>query len=395
MLPYLFGGFNQLQFSVNRNVYSFCFNDFTQNLTKNADVNYIGPLYWGNCFGLERTRIITGIANPRLCPLQLNGLTQNVSGSFPVLQISARTITQTTKLVLPSIGITRGPVSIALLRNQGLFIYRFAKNNNNFTNWDFNVPCNITIADSTAITISALPNINSIDYSTTSVPVFGSSTTFAAAIGSVMSMDIQDFNTYIVAWNIVDPTLSKNTRIGVTFLLIRDNAPLNLLTGLTNITFDPFPGNYTHGVHVFNPTVRVLANKSGFVMSYQQSTQNPNLSIPSTSYAYVLNSDPSMTLRLAEYPLLMNNLANPQKLTVINMTNPVNTGLAIPPNQLGFSIFGPGDANFIVTGISWSFINQNFQIMGERWTRTFTLSDQCGNTSCVQEIYLNNTFYQP
>jgi len=373
-----------LRFSVNGDVYSFCFDDFSQNVTKNNDANYIGPLYWGNCFALERSRIIAGI--PRLCPLQINAFFV-----FGNLSYSIRTITQTTTEVNTTSGIAtgKGPVAIFNFLFPGFSVIRFAKNGNE-TNWVFSLACNISLGSTSSD--GAQPNITSLDVSTVPVPVY-SNGLYAAAVGSVFSTDLQDFQLLAVAWNIVDPTLLRNTKIGISLFGVFNNAP-PFTSAVFTTTFDPFPGNYTYGVHVFNPSIRILSNKSGVVISYQQTTLNPNLSIPSTSYAYWLNSDPGTNFRPAEYPLFMNNLANPQRLTGYNMTNPVNTGLAIPPNVLGFSIFGPGDATGPGTD-SWSFINQNFQIAGERWTRTFTLSDQCGNTSCVQEIYLNNTLYQP
>lgn len=386
-LPYSFGADTQrLQFSVNGDVYSFCFDDYSQNVTKNADVNYTGPLYWGNCFALERARIITGAASPRICPLQVNLFIPPVNPGIPVLSYTIRTITQTTTVVLPGTGLATGRGYV------GMFFYTFpgyktvymAKNLNT-TNWDFSLPCDISVGST--VTNPFTPNVTSINYSTVPVPVVSNGLS-AAAFGSIYSSDVQDAALFATAWTIVDPTLTQNTKIGLSALGFFSNlAPFPSVT--MNTVFDPYPGNYTHGVHVFNPTIRILNNKSGFVLAYQQTTLNPNLAFPSTSYAYWLNSDPTTAFRPAEYPLYMNNLANPQRLTATNMTNPINTGLAIPPFPvLGFSIFGPGDA-VSDDADSWSFINQNFQIAGERWTRTFTLSDACGNTSCVQEIYLN------
>jgi hypothetical protein len=366
-------------------MYSFCFDDFSQNVTNNINVNYTGPLYWGNCFALERSRIIAGIANPRICSLQINAFAGN--NSFFAIDYSVQTTTQTTLNVDPSgIATGTGPVNMYFFAFPGYRIFYFAKNGN-VTNWDFSLPCVISVPTNNGNVL--FPTVTSINRNTVPVPVFSNGLS-AAAIGSVFSVDLQDSNLFGTAWNIVDPTETTNTKIGISVFGLFSVAP-PFPSAFFTITYDPFPGNYTHGVHVFNPTIRILSNKSGFVLSYQQTTLNPNLSIPSTSYAYWLNSDPGTQFRPAEYPLYMNNLANPQKLTGVNMTNPVNTGLTIPPNVLGFSIFGPADA----TGTSWAFTNQNFQIAGERWTRTFTLSDQCGNTSCVQEIYLNNTLYQP
>ena len=383
----------RLTFSVNRELYSFCFDDFGQNLTKNSDSSYVGPLFWGNCFVLERAVIIAGLTNPKLCPLQLNAY---ITG-FPILSYSVRTATQTS-FYTTGLGSVTGlaPINIFVFTFPGGRVYYFGKNGALGT-WDWNLPCDIFFGNQRQLSTSN-PNITSLNTNTVSVPVFGNGLS-AAVVGSVFSVDRQDGSINeigAIAWNIIDPTGTSNTKIGVSIIgkfnqTITFSSPPPFFD--FTITFDPFPGNYTHGVHVFNPTIRVLSNKSGIVLAYQQSTLNPNLSIPSTSYAYWLNSDPIRQFRFADYPLYMNNLANPQRLTGYNMTNPVNTGLAIPPNFLGFSIYGPGDA----TGPgpdSWSFINQNFEIMGERWTRTFTLADQCGSTSCVQEIYLNNSVFK-
>jgi hypothetical protein len=380
-LPYNFTNVERLQFSVNGDLYSFCFDDTTQNVTKNADLNYTGALYWGNCFALERARIITGVANPRLCPLQLNMFNLLIG----ILNYTIRTTTQTTSVAnIADNGIATGAgyVNVYILKYPGHRIYYFGTANANTTFWDFNLPCEISVPYTQGNVIAPVIT-TSINFVTTSVPVYQNGL-FAAAIGSVYSIDLQDPVFQAIAWNIIDQTNTQNTKIGISVLST---------FAVFTITFDPYPGNYTHGVHVFNPTIRILSNKSGVVISYQQSTLNPNLALPSTSYAYWLNSDPKTAFRPAEYPLRMNNLANPQRLTAVNMTNPVNTGLTIPPfPTLGFSIFGPGDATSAGQD-SWSFINQNFQIAGERWTRTFTLSDACGNTSCVQEIYLNATTF--
>jgi hypothetical protein len=372
-----FGSNQRLRFSFNQNVYSFCFDDFTQNVLNNNIQAYIGPLYWGNCFALERDRIIIGAASPRLCPLQINSLTPP---EFRGIRYSIETLHQTSNVFVSNGFAGSSSVIIPVVLFPATAI-RSISNNGNETFWDFNLSC---VIGTPSLVTPAQPR-TTINYNVTNVPVLGG--LFAKADPTRISIDIQDYQIQATAWTITDVTLTTNTKIGWSlfglFTLVPPHSGVDM-----NATFNPFPGNYTHGVHVFAPTIKILSNRRGIVLAYQQSTLNPTLSLPSTSYAYWLQGDPPGVLRTAVYPLNMNNLANPQRLTGTNMTNPLSTGLAIHPTKLEFSIFGPGNA---ASPTSWSFINQDFRIAGERWTRTFTLADACGNTSCVQEIYLNST----
>jgi hypothetical protein len=374
-----FGSNQRLRFSINGDMYSFCFDDFTQSSANNNNSAYIGPLYWGNCFALERARIIIGASTPRLCSLQLNML----DPSFRIYGLYSVEMLHQTTLIENATGIATGTgyVKVVLVQFPTTQLWILTTANADFTFWDFNLAC--------IITANGANNVGSpttiINFASNAVPIY-ENLKYGNAVPTKVSSDIQDPQLRVFAWTIVDSI--NNTKIGWSVHgFFVNNLPLNLGYTFTSV-FDPYPGNYTHGVHVFAPTIKILPNKAGIVIAYQQSTLNPTLSLPSTSYAYWLKTDPPGVLRPAVYPLFMNNLANPQRLTETNMTNPLSTGLAIHPTKLEFSIFGPGDA---ASANSWSFINQNFRIAGERWTRTFTLSDACGNTSCVQEIYLNST----
>lgn len=372
-----FGSNQRLRFSVNQNMYSFCFDDFTQNVTNNDILEYIGPLYWGNCYALERERIVIAAASPRICPLQINA--QSTS-DFRGIRYSVETLHQTSNVFVASGFAGSASVIMPIVKFPATAIRSFS-NNGNATYWDFSLPCVIT---SPSAFVPSQPR-STINYNLTNVPVLGG--IFAKADPTRISVDVQDYQIQATAWTIVDTTQTTNTKIGWSlfglFTLVPPYSGIDM-----NSTLDPFPGNYTHGVHVFAPTIKILPNRQGIVLAYEQSTLNPALSLPSTSYGYWIRGDPPGVLRPAEYPLNLNNLANPQRLTGTNLTNPLSTGLAVHPTKLEFSIFGPGDA---ASPNSWSFINQDFRIAGERWTRTFTLADACGSTSCVQEIYLNST----
>jgi hypothetical protein len=370
-----FGSNHRLRFSINGDVYSFCFDDFTQDIATNVNMD-ISSLYWGNCFALERARIIIAANNPRLCPLQINLLNNRFRTNA---NYSFETIHQTS-LVETALGIatSSGYVSIPVFEPSGTYIVRFDYNGNT-TDWNFNSGCIVSAANTGVNSLADVPKV----FTSSLVPIY-SNGLFAKADPTKFSFDMQDRVFQAVAW-VIPGTVSSNSKIGWAIIGFDDSLSL---VGLFNAVFDPYPGNYTHGVHVFAPTIKILPNKRGIVIAYQQSTLNPSLSLPSTSYGYWIRGDPSGVLRKAEYPLNLNNLANPQRLTATNLTNPISTGLAVHPTKIEFSIFGPGDA---ASPTRWSFINQDFRAAGERWTRTFTLSDACGNTSCVQEIYLNST----
>jgi hypothetical protein len=383
-LPYTFNSITNLELGIN-NYYRFCFDDFTQNIANNANQSYQGPLYWANCFVLEKERIINGIDAPRICPLLANryGGVYNFSttpyhrrdttGSISINTAGGAFLTSD-PLVIPN-NLLLGFVVPIQVFGGGL-------------SWNFDSGCIYSIERATNQLIQ--PSSDTL-YPFTNPTNFGlipsKNGLFINSLSNKISVDL----TSVLFMSAVANVEYNSTGNSVIRWSVHGTFAPAFLVNFSAI-FNPGPGTYSTGLHVFNPTIKFLSNRIGIVLAYQQSSLNPIYdNLPSTSYAYWLYTDPPGTLRVPVNPSF-NNLPIRQNLTAVNMTNPFNVGLAMHPSKNEFSIFGPGNAE----PNAWTFIHQNLRIQGEYFQRTFSLQDGCGNIqSCTQNIFLNSSLQSP
>jgi hypothetical protein len=72
-LPFAgFSSVSNFRLAIYKNVYAISFNDFNQSLANNAIFGYVGPLYWGNVFLINRISVLNANTTIGLCNAQPN-----------------------------------------------------------------------------------------------------------------------------------------------------------------------------------------------------------------------------------------------------------------------------------------------------------------------------------